>query len=202
VIDDAAKGGTDIFTSALALVEVNKHPDKDAASGADKLRDFFQNDYIIIVAMDRRAGELGRYLMQRHFPSLKPPDASHLASAVIANVDEMHTFDDDLLKLDGRVQKVDGTNLKICKPAMGGPPLPLLESPAEDSAGEEGRRADENSPAVEEDAAAIRTCAKGGANAETSARETAEEELTEDQIEALEDDENTADLNKLEPPGS
>ena len=66
-------------------------------------------------------------------PGLKPPDASHLASAIIANVDEMHTFDDDLLELDGKVQRIDGTDLKICKPSMGGPALPLLESPAEDS---------------------------------------------------------------------
>ena len=163
VIDDAVKGGTDIFTSALALVEVNKHPDKDPKVGADKLKDFFENDYIVPVAMDRRVGELGRELMQRRFPGLKPPDASHLASAIIANVDEMHTFDSDLLDLDGKVQRLDGTDLKICKPSMGGLPLPLLQSPAEASADGENEGQDpEASPAPdEEDAAAVRAGSEG-----------------------------------------
>jgi predicted nucleic acid-binding protein len=222
VIDDATKGTTDIFTSALALVEVNKHPDRDPKSGADKLKDFFENDYIIVVAMDRRVGELGRELMQRRFPSLKPPDATHLASAIIANVDEMHTFDSDLLNLDGKVQRTDGTDLKICKPSMGGPPIPLLESPVEDSVDDKGRDDPESSPeAEEEDGTAIRasgegtgvprgrsgirdgaeTDSGGGTSAETPAEEAIEEaELDEDQIAALEEEEATEELRKLDPP--
>ena len=65
--------------------------------------------------------------MQRGCSKLKPADASHLAAAAIACVEEMHTFDDKLLALDGMIDKPDGTKLRICKPAMGGPPLPLLE---------------------------------------------------------------------------
>ena len=65
--------------------------------------------------------------MQRGYSKLKPPDASHIAAAAIALVDEMHTFDDKLLGLDGRIDKGDGTTLRICKPSMGRPPLPLLE---------------------------------------------------------------------------
>jgi hypothetical protein len=118
----------------LELVEVNKYPDANAQSTADKLKDFFENDYIIVVALDRNIGEIGRDLMRRQFPGLKPPDAAHVASALIANVEEMHTFDVRLLNLDGKVSKLDGTPLKICKPAMGGPALPLLESPAEQAA--------------------------------------------------------------------
>src|SRR4051812_13988139 len=73
VIDDATKGATEIFTSALALVEVSKHPDLIAQSGSDKIRDFFENDYIVIVAMDRQVGAFARNLMQRNFAGLKPP---------------------------------------------------------------------------------------------------------------------------------
>ena len=39
-------------------------------------------------------------------------------------MDEMHTFDDALLALDGRL---DGAKLKICK-ASAGDPTPLLGS--------------------------------------------------------------------------
>jgi hypothetical protein len=61
------------------------------------------------------------------YSKLKPADASHLAAALVSNVDEMHTFDVRLLALDEKLDKLDGTKLKICKPSEGGPALPLLE---------------------------------------------------------------------------
>jgi hypothetical protein len=59
---------------------------------------------------------------------LKPPDATHVATAAVSDVEEMHTFDDRLLALDGKVDKSDGTKLKICKPDPGGDPAPLLDA--------------------------------------------------------------------------
>ena len=67
--------------------------------------------------------------MQGGYAGLKPLDAVHVASALLANVDEMHTFDDKLLRLNERIDKKDGKRLRICKPSMGGPALPLLETP-------------------------------------------------------------------------
>jgi hypothetical protein len=74
--------------------------------------------------------------MQRGYAGLKPPDACHLAAASVANVDEMHTFDQKLLDLDGVIDMVNGAKLKICKPALGGPKLPLLEPGTMESAGD------------------------------------------------------------------
>ena len=130
VIDSAEKGATEVFTSALALAEVSKQA-PGTPTGTDKVKEFFQNDYIIVVQLDRKTGELARDFMQQGWAGLKPPDAVHLASAVRANVDEMHTFDQKLLNLDGKFVKSDGTLLKICKPSLGGPPLPLLETPTQ-----------------------------------------------------------------------
>jgi predicted nucleic acid-binding protein len=201
VIDEATKGAAEIFTSALALVEVNKHPDPDAQTAADKLKDFFENDYRIVVTMDRRAGEIGRDLMRRQFPGLKPPDAAHLASALVANVEELHTFDGRLLNLDRKVAKPDGTTLKICKPSMGGPPFPLLESPAEqeNTNGTDGQPSTDQTPPTDgETSAAIPGGSEGtgmpggrdgiqqdaeadspsGAGAETPAREAPAQALT------------------------
>lgn len=127
VVANAKKGVVEIFTSALTLIEVNKGSQHGAGPAADKIKDFFENDYIVVVSLDREDGELGRDLMQRGYSKLKPPDASHLAAAAIASVNEMHTFDDKLLALDGKIDKADGTKLRICKPSMGGPPLPLIE---------------------------------------------------------------------------
>ena len=127
VIANAKKSSVEIFTSALSLVEVSKAPDNKSDPTFDKIRDFFENDYIVVVNLDRQVGELGRELMQRGYSKLRPPDASHVAAAAIAEVDEMHTFDDKILALDRKIDKLDGTKLRICKPSMGGPPLPLMK---------------------------------------------------------------------------
>lgn len=131
VLSDAEKGAAEIITSALSLAEVSK-PATDPGSdfqSADKLAAFFENDFIVISMLDRTVGESARRLMQARYPGLKPLDAVHVASALAANVDEMHSFDQKLLDLDDKLEKLDGKPLKVCKPAMGGPPLPLLESP-------------------------------------------------------------------------
>jgi hypothetical protein len=60
-------------------------------------------------------------------PGLKPPDAIHLGTACVANVDEFHTFDDRLLALDGMIDRSDGTRLIIKKPSVPAPPAPLLD---------------------------------------------------------------------------
>ena len=127
VIELAKKGTSlEIVTSALSLVEVSR-PSPDAkTSAADNLSAFFENDYVILANLDRFSGERGRELMRAGFSKLKPPDAAHVATAAVSNVDEMHTFDDKILAMDGQVERADGTKLKICKPDVG-PPLPLLQ---------------------------------------------------------------------------
>jgi len=127
VIEAAEKGSFEILTSTFCLVEVCKTP-ADKKLTSDKLADFFENDYILITNLDRMVAERGRELMVRH-PGLKPADAVHVATAAVSpGVEEMHTFDDRLLGLNGAVDKADGSKLKICKPDAGAPPAPLLEA--------------------------------------------------------------------------
>jgi predicted nucleic acid-binding protein len=125
VLNQALAGDAEIATSSFSLVEVCKNPTLRNEK-EDKIADFFENDYVLLVNLDKRVGILARRLMTAGLAKLKPADASHLASAAISAAEEMHTFDEDLLRLDGRVDKPDGTKLKICKPSPGGPPLPLL----------------------------------------------------------------------------
>jgi predicted nucleic acid-binding protein len=126
VIEAAKKGNLEILTSTFCLVEVCKAP-VDKKSVSDKLAEFFENDYILITNVDRMVAERARELMIL-YPTMKSPDAVHLATAAVApGVEEMHTFDERLLRLDGLLDRVDGTKLKICKPDAGAPPAPLLE---------------------------------------------------------------------------
>jgi hypothetical protein len=62
-------------------------------------------------------GTVARRLL-RKFPQIKKPqDAIHVATAVLNNVDELHTFDgSDLLPLDGQIPMQNGQKLKICHP--------------------------------------------------------------------------------------
>ena len=116
----------EIATSALSLAEVCKNPGL-RTEGEDKIAGFFENEYILLTNVDRFVGERARLLMMSGYSRLKPPDAIHLASAALSNADEMHTFDDGLLKLDGLIDKADGNKLAIKKPNVGATSLPLLD---------------------------------------------------------------------------
>jgi predicted nucleic acid-binding protein len=125
VIESAKKGGVEILTSTLNLVEVCK----STKVTADKIAAFFETDYVLLVNLDRAVGERARDLMNAGFSSLKPPDAVHLATAAISpDVEQFHTFDDRLLRLDGLIDKSNGAKLKICKPDAGASPAPLLDA--------------------------------------------------------------------------
>ena len=122
IINQAASKRVEIATSGLSLAEVCKHPDVIGADG-DVLSDFFRNEYILVVPVDRFVGTLAREIMQGRQPGLKPPDAIHLATAIISGAAEFHTFDDRLLALDQKLERRDSGLLTICKPP---PPPPSL----------------------------------------------------------------------------
>ncbi len=130
VIDLAEKGKIEIATSALSLAEVcksrsiKKKPD-------DEIGAYFENAWVLVVSVDTLVGTIARTLMQAGHAGLKPPDAIHLATAIVANADELHTFDDDILDLDEKLSRQDGNILKICKPTVALAPAPLLVSPAQ-----------------------------------------------------------------------
>ncbi len=106
-------------------MEVCKDP-ASASEAASRFHEFLELEYVLLVTLDRAIGEKARELMQGGYSGLKPLDATHLATAIVANAHEMHTFDRKLLDLDGLLAKAGGSNLKICKPDPGGS-LPLFE---------------------------------------------------------------------------
>jgi hypothetical protein len=99
--------------SPSALPEVD-----DAA-----FEDYIEQEFVVRVQVDFAVATAARRLL-RQYPSIgKPQDAVHVATALLENVDELHTFDrSDLLPLDGKLIRQDGSRLKICMPP--GPPDP------------------------------------------------------------------------------
>lgn len=122
VIEEARKGRFEIWTSSLTRAEVYKVKCSEdklhlKAEKEKAFEDFLEQDFVVEVAVDKDIGTLARGLMRKYSPPLnKPNDAIHLASAVRHSLDELHTYDrDDLLSLDGSIEKLDRTMLKICK---------------------------------------------------------------------------------------
>ncbi len=128
VIDLAESGMVQIWTSAFTLAEVWKrkcHGDNvQLQQNKDRyFEDYIEKEFIIKVMVDVDVGNLARRLL-RKFPGLgKPQDAIHVATCLLNNLDELHSFDkEDLTKFDGKIPRSDHKMLKICTP-----PLPPIE---------------------------------------------------------------------------
>lgn len=126
VIDRAAAGKIEIVCSALCIAEVCKNREV-LVDSEDRVAAYFEHDYLITSSLGRDVAELARGLMMSGIPGLKPQDACHLATALLApRVPVLHTFDDKLLALSGRLAKPDGTMLHVTFPDVGEPLPPLL----------------------------------------------------------------------------
>ena len=135
---EAEQGKTEIVTSFLTLVEVFKakcEPKQKPLLAADdaKIIQLLQQKWIVPIVVDQRTALAARQLMRLHPECNKPTDGIHLASALRMNVAEMHTWDGNhLLRLDGKVNRADGTPLTICPPRIipSPPAAPSLFDPA------------------------------------------------------------------------
>jgi predicted nucleic acid-binding protein len=124
-LERASKGEIEIVTSAFTLAEVCKKT--EITSPANNLPAFFQQPYILVIPVDTQVGRKAQYLQLAGSIKRKPPDAIHIASALIANVPVFHTFDEYLLELNGALTLDDGNKLQVVKPTEEIPLPPLLE---------------------------------------------------------------------------
>ncbi len=81
--------------------------------------DLIEQEFIKKVSVDVDVGKVARRLL-RKFPVIgKPQDAIHVATCLLNNLDQLHTFDrEDLLGLDGQLERIDRVKLTICEPPM------------------------------------------------------------------------------------
>nr|WP_172685430.1 type II toxin-antitoxin system VapC family toxin [Methylobacterium oryzae] len=133
-IELAEEGKVEIWTSAFTLAEVYKRRIDGGSTSleAEKDKDFedyIEKDFVQIVQVDADVGTAARRLL-RAFPDIgKPQDAIHVATALLNDMDELHTFDRaDLLNLSGVLDRSDGNKLTICHPPSPPPPPPSTPS--------------------------------------------------------------------------
>jgi predicted nucleic acid-binding protein len=120
VLDEAKAGRIRIVTSALTLTEVLKVKGQPPLpeSLEQQIDAAFRQDYLVLRNVDRRTGELARFVVWRH--GIAPKDSIHVATALLARVDRLDTFDDDLLGLSGL--ELEGLGpLVVCRAEVDGP---------------------------------------------------------------------------------
>ena len=115
VLYAAERGEIRIVTSALTLTEVIKIKNKGMKSDSeDRIRAFFEHDWIIVRDVDRFIAEQARDLIWKH--NLQLIDAIHLATAYKHKLRHLDTYDrTDLGKLDG---KIGAPPMKIAEPPL------------------------------------------------------------------------------------
>jgi predicted nucleic acid-binding protein len=118
VLEAAQRGETEIYTSALTLVEVVKRPDGEAPvseQDEDTIRAYFQHEFIVIVPFTADMGEGARELHWHR--GLRWRDAVHVATAIRARADVLETYDNQLLAIS---EQVGDPPLLIAEPAWEG----------------------------------------------------------------------------------
>jgi predicted nucleic acid-binding protein len=114
ILNEAKEGKTQLVISPLVQVEVvrprgSSHP--ISAEDAEKVRAFFENDYLKWRNIDRVIADLARGLCWQY--GVHPRDAIHMAVAIETECDLLETTDKKLLGSDGQIKD---TKLKIQKP--------------------------------------------------------------------------------------
>ena len=123
----AESGVVEIVTSAFTLAEVCKR-NPDPTSPAINLAAFFDQKYILLVPVDKQIALRAQNLQLAGIAGLKPPDAVHIASALVWNIPVFHTFDKRLLDLDKKLALADGNDLVIVRPTEEVPMPELLKA--------------------------------------------------------------------------
>jgi predicted nucleic acid-binding protein len=100
LVEAAEQGQVTIVTSALTIAEVTGGQQTAFRPEVHKaIHEFFSQPFVSIVSVDRfvaeRAQELRIDRLQQRARKLPGNDAIHLATALMSNVDELFSYDDD-----------------------------------------------------------------------------------------------------------
>lgn len=129
IFSKAQKGEVELWTSTFTLTEVYKRKCNSdfktlPKSKDDKFEAFFKSGLVKPILLDIQVAQVARRLCREHLALRKPQDAVHIASCIVYNVGELHTFDQkDLIKLNEQIPLENGKFLKITKPPTPPPGL-------------------------------------------------------------------------------
>lgn len=113
IIEAAKKGDVELYTSFITVCEWAKIKNEYASEAEDTIAEFLRNPYIRLVAIDWSISRITRDLVRRY--DLDVRNAIHLATAIKLKVDVFHSYDTDLLNLNGKIPEV---KVVICEPVF------------------------------------------------------------------------------------
>ncbi len=122
VLEQARSGTCELWTSSFCLAEVFKRKCGAEAVGIAEeqdayFEDLIEQEFVHKVSVDVDVGKVARRLLRRFPPIGKPQDAIHVATCLLNDLDQLHTFDRaDLLSFDGQLERIDRHKLIICEP--------------------------------------------------------------------------------------
>ena len=102
IIQEAERKETEIFVSQMAVVETAYLRGLPDSESERLIREFFSREYIVPVNIDGPISFLSQGLVRkyRNSPSIKPPDAIHLATAVLWQIPCIETTNGPLMRFD------------------------------------------------------------------------------------------------------
>ena len=101
IIRQAEAGILEIAVSEMAKVETAYLEGLSDVQSELLIREFFSREYIIPISIDDPVSAIARDLVRKYRSlKLRPPDAIHLATAILWRIPVLETTDSDFLQLD------------------------------------------------------------------------------------------------------
>ena len=126
IIQQAEAGILEIAVSEMAKAETAYLEGLSDAQSELLIREFFSREYIIPISIDDPVSAIARDLVRKYRSlKLRPPDAIHLATAILWRIPVLETTDPDLLRLN---QMEGNPPITVRKPLYQGP-LHLIAPP-------------------------------------------------------------------------
>lgn len=95
------RGTYKLAVSTLIYVEVLERTMPEDA--IEQFKKFMQNRQTLeIVAVDIRVAEKAQTIRNKSSKTIRTPDAIHVATAIVCGAKLFHTFDEELLRLNGK----------------------------------------------------------------------------------------------------
>ena len=112
VVNSIERGTYKLAISTLIYVEVLERTMPEGAIA--QFKKFMQNRQTLeIVAVDIRVAEKAQVIRNKSSKTIRTPDAIHVATAIVCGAKLFHTFDDALLRLNGK-DEVEGLMITPC----------------------------------------------------------------------------------------
>jgi predicted nucleic acid-binding protein len=103
IADKAKARELEIVVSTVSMAEVAKLKGHTDAESETKIREFFEEYWVIPAAYDITVAEKVRDLVRKYGPGLKSCDAIHAATALQHHIPLLETFDEPMIKrLNGK----------------------------------------------------------------------------------------------------